>query len=240
MYNLLMCGEREIALLAEYCKEHLPLADAVLGDEYYYGSLSFCVIDAVFSIGVRYTSTRNTINSYASYFGLELFREDRNVLPTIENQQSISQLLQSYENHTYQEMAEGIFHNRQRTSSINGILKAEAVKLFAETLITHGINYFQEMHNAHDNADFENEIRSIPGQNSGISLRYFLMLSGDDNLIKPDRWIIRFVSKALARMVEENEAVVCLQGVSAMLSADLPHMTPRLLDNIIWQNRNII
>jgi hypothetical protein len=43
-------------IVAEYASRLLALSDARLGNEYYYNSISFCVIDAVFSIGVRYGS----------------------------------------------------------------------------------------------------------------------------------------------------------------------------------------
>ncbi len=41
--------DMETRTIANYCKEVLDLANAKLGAEYYYNSLSICVIDAVFS-----------------------------------------------------------------------------------------------------------------------------------------------------------------------------------------------
>ena len=38
----------------------------------------------------------------------------------------------------------------------------------------------------------EKKIKEIPGQKSGLSFKYFLMLVGNENLIKPDRMIIRY------------------------------------------------
>jgi hypothetical protein len=40
--------------VAQYAERVLPLHSASLGDEYYYQSLPLCVIDAVYSTGVRY------------------------------------------------------------------------------------------------------------------------------------------------------------------------------------------
>ena len=45
-------------LVANYCKRYLSLNNAVLGDEYYYQSLPLYIIDAVFSIGVKYDKLR--------------------------------------------------------------------------------------------------------------------------------------------------------------------------------------
>ena len=51
-------------LIFNKCVTDLPLAGARLSDEYYYDSLPQCVIDAVYSIGVNYKSTRNTVIRY--------------------------------------------------------------------------------------------------------------------------------------------------------------------------------
>jgi hypothetical protein len=50
--------------VAEHCERVLPLATASLGNEFYYQSLPLCVIDAVFSIGVRYEGVQNVIKRY--------------------------------------------------------------------------------------------------------------------------------------------------------------------------------
>ena len=44
----------DIKQLAKYCDLALNLKDANLSDEYFYQSLPLCVIDAVYSIGVKY------------------------------------------------------------------------------------------------------------------------------------------------------------------------------------------
>jgi hypothetical protein len=44
--------------VAKAARSRLPLQDAAFGDEHEYASLPLCVIDAVFSIGVKYASTK--------------------------------------------------------------------------------------------------------------------------------------------------------------------------------------
>lgn len=56
--------------------------------------MPICIIDTVFSIGVRYTSTRNTVLKYCKYFDLEVYRDSRYKLPEIEKQESVSQFMQ--------------------------------------------------------------------------------------------------------------------------------------------------
>ena len=61
-----MCEIEEIESLANHCRDHLPLQDARLSDEYYYKSLSLCVVDAVYSIGIRYTITQNVVMKFCN------------------------------------------------------------------------------------------------------------------------------------------------------------------------------
>lgn len=51
----------DVSKLANYCRVKLDLSDIQMPDEYGYSSLPLCIIDAVFSVGVTYTSTRNTV-----------------------------------------------------------------------------------------------------------------------------------------------------------------------------------
>ncbi len=70
-------NEEEIKKLSEYCDRVLDLKNARLGDEYFYQSLPLCIIDAVFSIGVKYEGTRRTVIRYCDYFNLQRIREDK-------------------------------------------------------------------------------------------------------------------------------------------------------------------
>jgi hypothetical protein len=109
--------------------------------------------------------------------------------------------------------------DKERTSTRNGILKAEAVYRFCKVLNNYGVNYFQDVKKLfYGNEQFEEEIKSIPGQKSGISLVYFYMLAGEDNWIKPDRMIIRFLERVLQRKVKLDEAQTLLQATSKILA----------------------
>ena len=54
--------------LAKFCKtiEGIDLA-ATLPEEFFYNSFDLCVIDAVFSIGVKYTGVKNVVARYKEY-----------------------------------------------------------------------------------------------------------------------------------------------------------------------------
>ena len=70
--------------------------------------------------------------------------------------------------------------DRQRTSSRNGILKAEACELFACALWEGGIEDFNDLSEARL-ANAEARVLAIRGQGSGLSFSYFKMLAGDDD-----------------------------------------------------------
>jgi len=119
-------------------------------------------------------------------------------------------------------------------------LKSEAVCRFCTVLKEHGVNYYQDLPNLISNITFENSIKDIPGQKSGLSLNYFYMLSGDDIFIKADRMIIRFIKSCIDRTVNAHEASSLIKGVHELLVREFPTLTPRLMDQEIWKyQRNI-
>jgi len=229
-----MCTALEIQNITEHCSQVLDLNNARLHDEYFYQSLSLCIIDSVYSIRARYETVRQVVIRYCNHFNLRRIRENRAHIPPIESQESIVLFLQKIQEYGIEAFASDIFRNRQRTSTRNGILKSEAVFRFARVLERYHVNYFQNVADVIEDIDFENEIRQIPGQRSGITLKYFFMLSGSDNLIKPDTMILRFLSNILVRPVTSHEAQTCLTEVTDGLRVLYPHITPRLLDQTIW------
>lgn len=225
----------EVEIIAKYCDDELDLANAKLSDEYHYQSLSLCVIDAVFSIGVRYTSTRQTVIKYCDFYGVKRIRDDFDSLPEQHEQESISQLIYRIENKGIEDFTNEVFKNRQRTSTANGILKTDAVLRFAKVLKEFNIQYLQDLDKVINNDKLEEEIKKIPGQKSGISLKYFFMLAGSSEFIKPDRMIIRFLESILNRKVELEEAQSLLRETSKVLKAKFENITPRILDHQIWK-----
>jgi hypothetical protein len=235
-----MCTELEIRNISDYSSQVLDLNNARLDDEYFYQSLPLCVIDSVYSIRARWEGVRQVVIRYCNYFNLQRIRENRTLIPPIESQESIGAFLQKIQEFGIETFTNDIFQNRQRTSTRNGLLKSEAVLRFASVLEEHGVNYLQNVSDVIDTIAFENEIRQIPGQRSGITLKYFFMLSGSDNLIKPDTMILGFLSNILERPVTPEEAQICLTEAANRLILTYPHLTPRLLDQTIWRYRRAL
>jgi hypothetical protein len=148
---------------------------------YEYASAPLCVIDAVFSIGVRYESTERTVTGFCKRRG---WQRDGRGNTTEHKISDFLRILQPYENRREQ-MADSVFQNRQRTSTRSGILKAEATYRFAKTLRQFGIETFADVLKSGLRNDLRQAIKSIPGQRSGLSYAYFLILAGNQDGVKP-------------------------------------------------------
>lgn len=227
--------KNNIDLIVAHADKVLPLNSVCLGEEYYYQSLPLCIIDAVYSIGVRYEGVKNVVARYCARFDLQRTRTTDSSFPPTHEQESLTSFCEKTERIGPANMTAEVYHNRQRTSPRNGILKAEAVYRFATVLRKHNIEYLQDMSGAAENTAIEKEIRSIPGQTSGISLKYFFMLAGSDDLIKPDRMILAFLGDAIGRIVSTSEAQDLLTAAVEQLNVKHPSLTPRLLDYEIWK-----
>jgi hypothetical protein len=212
----------EQQIIADFCKKNLGLANYKLGDEFSYKSLALCVIDVIFSIGVKYSSVTNTIQRIKSK------------IPEADSL-TISDLLKSYDYYSIEGMVNEIFGNRQRTSTRNGILKAEAVQRFCRVLLDFDVNQINDVEKVIANKDFEAEIKSIPGQSSGISLVYFYILTGAKDYVKPDRMIQRFLSATLNRKVKESECQRLIFGASLIIEKEYPEIRASIIDHLMWK-----
>lgn len=197
----------------------------------------FCLIDAIFSIGVRYSATQNTVENYCKLYGYDKIDATRcNPI----DRHTIKELIKTIEPYLSSGYGEKeLFNNTQRTSSRNGILKAQAVYEAAVLLNRLGINTKKDIRNINQlkEKEIENAFKKIKGQSSGISFSYFMMLSGDENKMKIDRWLLRFVTKATGKKNHQiNEVLEDLMMVFKELkNTRFPYLTPRLLDYKIWK-----
>jgi len=226
-------NNNNIIQLAQFCRTYLNMDEDTLDAEGYYRSLPFSVIDTVFSIGARYESTELTVKRFCTHFGLKRLSDVR--YPEPSTQLSTSQLLNYYDRYGIERMAGEVFQNRQRTSTRNGILKADAVYRVGKLLHYHQVEYVQDVQKILGDPLFEAAYQAIPGQTSGISLRYFYMLVGSEDFIKPDRMIARFLQAAIHRTITITEMHDILIGAVKLLSKDYPGLTPRRLDHMIWR-----
>ena len=231
---------RDAETVATYVGQIPGIASFKLRDEYFYQSLTLCVIDAVYSIGVRYEGVVNVVDRYWKHYGLVKLRTPRENIPPKGPQESIADLCKKFDEHGHEFMAKHVFDNQQRTSTRNGILKSKAVCMFAKALQNYDVDNFEDVPKAIKCEKLEKEIKRIPGQSSGISLKYFWMLAGKDDQIKPDRMILRFVDAALKRKpgtTTTDEAETLLRDAHEILRKEHSSLTLRELDYVIWDHQ---
>lgn len=189
----------DVDLLMRHIEATIDLAEAAKGPPSYWVSLPLCVIDAVWSIQAKYETQVVPLIRRFCRSNIPKWEEDTKCKPTHDLGPTLSEFCDVLEarlknGYTY----ETLFDNCQRTSSRSGILKAEAVHRFAKALLASGIKKFSDTRDRSKVEQAEKKVREIPGQGSGITFTYFLMLAGNDDYVKSDTHIRRFVSDALS------------------------------------------
>lgn len=125
--------------------------------------------------------------------------------------------------------------NRNRTSSQSGApLKAAAIRPAAELLVEQGAPTTLTLRafGTEQLASLKAGWRALPGQRSGISWRYFLMLAGVPG-VKADRMICRLVQEASGRpkpVLTPSSAGQAVKVAACRMS--VPVIT---LDHAIWR-----
>ena len=222
-----------------YCIDNLNLNEQ---DQYeqYFSSVSICAFDAIYSINSNYKAVQNALHKFCEHFNLTLQHPKIGEIPPKDKQYSNSVILDKIKNIDPKKLASDIFENKQRTSSTNGILKAEAGIQFLKILNNFNIEFYQDIPKLIDNTAFESEIRNIRGQGSGISLKYFFMLTGSKDLIKPDRMVISFINDAIEKTLSpENALILVKETVKELNKKGYPNLSPRHLDNLMWNFQRI-
>ncbi len=220
-------------------REKIPgLGTSQLGPEYAYHSLPLCVIDSVFSIGVKYANSQKAVESWCqSQQPLWVkFQADGEPRSTIDD---LIRITEGYEGVA---LADKFFGgNKQRTSTRSGVLKAEAVVDYCKALRRAGVNDFADLKNTEIVELARAEVGKVTGHASGISFDYLMILAGAHSYIKADRMVCRFISEACGgRKVSIEDAKTTLTGACAELVLEYPKLTPARLDNLVWEYQSKI
>ena len=205
--------------------------NAELGDEFFPAHLSVALIDAVFNPRLRYkTMVVPIIERYCRRFGLRRMRTARQNLPPVEEQETLRDLIGHYKEYGLEYMKEEVFDARYRSPGTD-ITKAENVLLAAAELQKIGIDTLQDAHEA--SLERFGEIKNALIKLHGIgerTINMFLMYSGNDDFVKGDVHVCRFVEKALGRKVSAAEAEKFVKEAAQELK-----ISPRILDYKLWE-----
>lgn len=231
-----------ISKFISYCETELDLYDKLIvkkltdPNETFYKSLPICIIDAVFSIGVKYQSVEKAEKSFFEHFTLNISR----TYPVF-NEYTINDFIRDMDTFdSYEDAAKIGFNNRQRTSSVNGILKAEACYRVAEVFKKHNINTLEDFNKYTNKPLLDTDILKVRGQSSGIMLKYLYMLAGNANEVKPDRHMVNFMKKVFPHLTmspKDHPGIKKIITETVLgLKPKYPQLTERFLDVLIWDH----
>lgn len=199
-------------------------------------SLSFCILDAVYSISARYDSVVvPVVRRVAEDCGVD----GPSVLNTTEDGPDPIPLDVFLDRYPAPDKLVAATRNRQRTSARGGILKADAVLQHARVLVGHNIRTLQDARRLLTESArleaVEADLRQIPGEGTaGVRRGYMWMLVGNDDEVKPDRMVLRWLARH-GVVVSPEEAREVLATVAGALSARLGRrITAWELDHAIW------
>ena len=225
-------------------KEYLAACEKCLAENDYRDenldfphSLPICILDAVFSIGIRYQMVPKNWKNYITYYNLSIGRMgDFDDGKIDEHEHTINDFVHNIQSFsTIDECIGQIGFTRHRTSPTNGILKLEASLQVAQVMQKHGINTVNDFRQCTNREQLDTEILRVPGQSSGIMLNYLYMLAGDPHKCKPDRWLLRFL-QTYYPSIQMQEAEQIMERTAEYLRKGHPNVTVRMLDNAIWKH----
>ncbi|GAA2471403.1 hypothetical protein [Terrabacter carboxydivorans] len=194
-------------------------------------SLTYCIVDAVWSIGARYDFVVvPVVRAVATTFSDDEPLADGRRMPA--DPVPLSRFMEQVP--TGDALA-SLVGNRQRTSTRGGILKAEAVLRYAEVFAAHGVDSLEGANKLLSDPKLaeaiEVDLRVVPDDGSaGIRRSYLWMLVGDDTRIKPDRMVMRWLAAH-----GFTEGPLEAKALIVKAAKDLGNgVTPWMIDHAIW------
>lgn len=157
-------------------------------------SITFCVVDAVFSIGARYDSVVvPLVTRVADNFDVDE-RTQPAAAPLPADPIPLDAFLKTFG--SVDDLV--AVTNRQKTSTRGGILKADAVIQHANILAHHGVRTLADaqalLTDTRRLDAVETDLRTVRGEGAaGVRRGYLWMLVGADDAIKPDRMVLRWL-----------------------------------------------
>ncbi|MFC9872939.1 hypothetical protein [Nocardia salmonicida] len=220
-----------------------PLVDAVAAlnpqpRERQWVSLTFCVLDAVYSIGANYDHhVVPVVRRVATDFGVDTPSTTPAAAASMADPVPLSALISRYAD---PDALVVVTKNRQNTSTRGGIRKADAVLRYAEILDRYGVATLADGRAALSDdqrmEQIDRALRKVPGEGAaGVRRGYLWMLVGDQLRVKPDRMVLRWLAR-IGFHVDVDGARSLLDQVAESLTDRLDRVvSPWEVDHAIWR-----
>jgi len=180
-----------------------------------YGNSAVCLIDAVFSINLDYVHQVGPMCSRCeAEFGAVGVQDLKTLVEYFDDRGTSAVVVTPMTSH--------------RTPGRSSILKAEAVRLEADILLSHGINTCADICASAGDAEVAYDFRSVTGQ-TDVALWYLFMLAGRTAYAKPDRRLWGYIVGHGIRPRSNLDALTLIREASGLLGR-----TPREIDHSLW------
>jgi hypothetical protein len=234
----------QLTPLVAYIEANIDVAKAAQGPDFYYASLPLCIIDSVFSIQARWHSVVfPRVTAWAESQRWQLKKSEKSELkrPTIDEFIHVVEEINGNDDSFERLANKNALNYRGRVAANkSAILKAEAVYRFAKALRECGINDYSDLKDRKKLEDAEAKVKNIKGQRSGLTFKYFLMLSGDESLVKGDTMLSRYVATALGiKKIDPLKAEKLVIAAAEKLKHKYVGLTPARLDYAIWNYQRV-
>ena len=225
-------SEVEILQVADAVCRSTSLNSVRLTDEFYPGHLSVALIDAVFNtskrVDRRATQILSDVARYCCRFGVARTRTVRWEMPAVARQETLGDLIRRYDASGVDRMADDVFQMRARGSSTKR-LAVQSVLDAARALREIGVDVLQDVQSRHFE-EIETALRRVSGVGDE-TVRLLLMYTGDDDFVRGDESVRRFVASALGRrFVPAHVAEELVRRAAYELV-----LSPRFLDFLLWE-----
>ena len=219
-------AERDIRRVVGAVRASISLVDVDLPDEFYPAHLSVALIDAVFRPRLG-EGTVTVLERYCSRFGIPRLRARQWEMPPPDEQEPLRALVRHHEELGMAAMAREVYRASGHTGTASS-RDARTVLDAARALRGIGVEVLQDVAE-HVSDEIEHVLRTRAGM-SESGVRRFLMYTADDDFVRGDLPVRRFVAQALdLRAVSALRARKLVRGAAHELI-----LSPRFLDCRIW------
>jgi hypothetical protein len=196
----------------------------------YPSSLALCIIDSIYSTGAHYSSVRKIVDRYRSYRVQQGGNADTD---------GVDELRATIDELGGPDPWATTIGNRRPTSTRdNAPLKSVAVAEIVDAFSSLGINTAADLRAAATDRALgaaKDAWRSVPGQRSGITWEYALMLARVPG-VKADRMITRYVARAIGVSIDRLDRIDAAQLVKQ--AAESKGWNVIHLDHAIWRHES--
>jgi hypothetical protein len=194
-----------------------------------YGHLSLALIDAVYSIRLRYSAVERVVAAYCKASGTACrslaARDETGFL-----EHGLDHFLGQVGTDHGVALADRLFGgSRSRTT---GRLKADVCVEAARRLQAVSVMRISDLHENTSSAEVRHAWTGVHGL-GWVTWQYFCSLVGIDHF-KPDVMLLRFAAETLVRYVSPAETDALLSRAFEELKPSYPGLTKRALDHSIW------